>query len=140
MRVKVDEWPVVLSNDDGLRSIGEQGRCFYCKAAVGQPHGRECVTVCKLVKYDVLSDGIEVGTFETDDPCHWTAHDCNFHKNESSWCADNALDSIQWLDSAFAEKVEQFCMELSEEDCACATLEFRFAEVIDEGPFIQLRE
>ena len=59
--------------------------CFYCTAKVGQEHEFECVMRQKrvLVRYSV--------TLEIDVPEHWTAHDVEFSRNDSSWCADNAI-------------------------------------------------
>ena len=31
---------------------------------------------------------------EIDVPYHWTGHDIEFHRNDSSWCADNAQGDI----------------------------------------------
>lgn len=140
MRTKTTSWPRVLPNDNGIRPAGKPNECLYCHSKVGQLHGQKCGCVEKLVRYDVLSDGVEVGTFERYDPHDWDKHNCEFHKNESSWCANNAKDEIKWLDTPFAQKVKQYACSLPEDKCCCGTLEFRFSAVVDGGPFVELRE
>ncbi len=137
MQVKVDGWPVVVQDDDGIRPAGDPGRCFYCNSGVGELHGARCVCVEKLVSYNVLSSRVKVGTFQRMEPHFWSSYDCEFHKNESSWCSDNALGGIQWLDTPFARKVREFVGSLPDDQCSCATLEFRFMDVVDDGPFVE---
>lgn len=145
---KVPEWPRVLKDDDGLRpTAGSPDHCFYCDQAVGDFHGPECVTILKLVRYQVymnLDDRAQPGqlgrlisTWDHHDPHFWNAYDCEFHKNDSSWCADNALDEIQMTaeDRAALEKwMEQ------DDNCACRPLHFEFDCVLDDGPFITVPE
>ncbi|HET9375657.1 MAG TPA: hypothetical protein VFO40_11830 [Chthoniobacterales bacterium] len=71
------DWPLVAINDDGIRPAGEPDECFYCNHKVGQPHGRDCVTVTKrvLVRY-VVEAAINV-------PHSWTAEEIvNFENHE----------------------------------------------------------
>jgi hypothetical protein len=96
--------------------------CFYCHQPLGEPH-KDCVFVNKNVTYDVFVEGKKVGTFARPDPAHWTEWDCNFHKNESSWCSDNALDVIVWTDEEARKRVEAVC---SNNTCSCSLLEFRY--------------
>lgn len=42
--------------------------------------------------YRVILDGVDVGTWTREDPVSWDADMRRFHKNESSWCADNIRD------------------------------------------------
>lgn len=129
-----ENWPIVTADDDGIRPAGPPDECFYCQKKVGSYHNRKCVTVKKRVRYNVLFKNVVVGTFDRDDPHFWTEYDCNFHKNESSWCADNALDEIQWKDPSIFERI-QAAANVSDEDCYCGVLSFEFLEVIDPGPF-----
>jgi hypothetical protein len=137
---KCDSWPVVLPNDDGIRPAGEPDECFYCRSKVGQKHEAECVTVSSYNLYRVLTKGSKklVGVYKHYDPYFWTFQECEFHKNESTYCKDNALNGIDWCDSKDAEELERRLME--EDRCSCGLLTFEFMETIDAGPFIELRE
>lgn len=136
-----------------VRPDGRHGgdvRCFYCRQPVGQPHARECVQVKQLVEYHVRVggaswddlDGEIVGTFRRTDPLHWEPHDCEFHKNGSSWCADNALDAIVWNDSPAADRMLAKIEEIEAQQdveamtgpCCCSLLAFSFNRVVDPGP------
>lgn len=133
MIVKVDSWPTVLPDDDGLR--GGHTHCIYCRAEVGQPHGEQCVTVKRRVEYEVIdeSSGKVIGRYCNYEPHGWIEEDCNFARNQSSWCKDNAWDYISWSDLDAKEKIEN---QLTDEVCPCGFLKFRFLGVIDSGPFV----
>lgn len=145
--VKVEGWPVVQPDDNGIRPAGRADECFYCHSRIGKPHGPECVTVEKVVRYRVYMNldersrpgrrGKYVGTFTRPDPYFWTAHDCEFHKNDSSWCATNAVDEIVWGDPKDAEALEEYLTKNG--DCACGPLSFEYDETVDEGPFVTVR-
>lgn len=142
--IKCAGWPVVLEDDDGIRPAGKPGECFYCRSAVGVPHGPKCVTVNKLVRYRVymnlgaprVGGGRLVGTYARHEPYFWTAGDCEFHKNDSSWCAGNATDDIEWGDPADAAALEKWMDDNGTDGCCCAPLRFEFAEVAAAGPFV----
>lgn len=129
----MENWPIVLERDYGIRPAGPQDECFYCQQKVGQKHKKECVTIEKMVKYNVLVEGSIVGTFTRLDPHHWTEEDCNFHKNLGTWCASNALKEIVWNDE---EQGRQIILKVEKEydECACDLLDFEFVEVTDPGP------
>ena len=103
------EWFIVLPDDDGIRPAGKQDRCFYCGREVGEYHVENCVMICRNVKvrYSFEID-IEV-------PAFWGKKDIEFHRNESRWCADNAIVEIETA---------------AGNDCTC---DFFKAEVIDMG-------
>jgi hypothetical protein len=128
---ETSQWPEVSMDDAGMVPAGPLDRCIYCRQTIGQPHGAECVTVVKRVRYQVLVDGEAVGTYVRDDPYFWTEADCDFHKNESSWCADNAVDRVKWHDKA---KADEILNRLERDECSCSLLAFRFEGVIDPGP------
>ena len=75
-------------NDGDVRPAGPAGECFYCRQPIGEQHGHDCVIPRRLV---VLRAIIE---FVADEPEEWTAEQITFHRNESSWCADNVLDDV----------------------------------------------
>jgi hypothetical protein len=128
-------WFVVLPDDYGIRPAGAPDRCFYCDAQVGQFHGLECPMIEKKVAYDVLADGIKIGTWSRNEPYCWDDNRCEFHKNEGTWCADNALDVIEWLDHDKALEVRKKIDALADDECACDLLVFRVSGIIDPGPF-----
>lgn len=131
---KCDSWPLVAPGDDGIRPAGRPDECFYCQRRVGELHGSNCVCVNKIVEYSVFAHGRPVGTFRRADPHSWTVHDCEFHKNRSSWCSDSALDEMVWSDPF----VEEEAAKLAIDSCCCGFLEFRFERVIDDGPFVEV--
>lgn len=148
MLKKCDCWPKVLVNDDGIRPAGKPDQCFYCQSYVGQEHDKECVTVLQIVKYKVYMNldrrstesnrGIEVGTFTRPDPHFWSSHDCEFHKNDSSWCADNALDTIVWNDEKYDKQLEEHINQYG--GCACTPLRFEYDECVDGSPLIEVED
>ena len=124
-------WPIVRPDDPGIRPAGRPDECFYCRQTIGQLHGPKCVCVYKRVRYRVLMGGVRVGTYERNDPYFWDEEMCNFHKNDSSWCADNALEDIEWSDPEAAKKLD----DATSDRCSCGPLVFEFDEVADPGPF-----
>ena len=100
--------------DKAMRPASSERRCFYCQEPVGGTHKNDCVlvkrrvTIRMVVEYDVTV------------PAAWDADQIECHRNEGSWCADNA---IQELEEAFRGS----CM------CSAAT----FAYVKEAGePFL----
>lgn len=87
----MNKWPVVTSNDDGIRPAGKPDECFYCKMKIGVPHGQECVIVTKRVK---LLYKFEI---EVEVPFFWTKEDILFQRNDSSWCSSNGLTELNKL-------------------------------------------
>lgn len=142
MIVKSEGWPQVRPDDNGIRPAGKPDECFYCRQKVGQPHGKDCVCVDKVVRYDVFIKGEKLGTFERHEPHAWTPQECEFHKNRSSWCKDNSVDYIKWSDDRGQQLVDKHLENADGEgsSCTCSLLTFKFVEVTDEGPLIELRE
>lgn len=108
--------PIVTSNDPGIRPAGKPNECFYCKSEVGTPHDLQCVIIKKriLAKYSFLVE-LEV-------PSYWSAAEFEFHRNNSCWCASNALDEIE------KSKVDN--------NCLCDTFTAEFIKVIRDEPKI----
>ena len=83
------EAPIIAEDDEGIRPAGKPDECFYCRRKVGRRHTRACVMVDARRTYRIIRDGRDIGTWEVDEPACWDAHERAFHKNESSWCANN---------------------------------------------------
>lgn len=81
--------PFVSPNDDGIRPAGPQDACLYCRQKVGSRHLFSCVTLTVPRTYRVLLDGVDIGSWSTDDPVSWDVGAREFHKNDGSWCSDN---------------------------------------------------
>lgn len=80
---------LVAPNDSGIRPAGPPDACFYCQSKVGEPHQSDCVIIVKTVRMKYIFE-VEVVV-----PHAWDAAMCEFHRGESSWCADNAIDELE---------------------------------------------
>jgi hypothetical protein len=108
------DWPLVVVNDDGIRPAGPPDACFYCGRTIGQPHGQDCAVVTKRIRVRYVFElDIEV-------PHHWTEADVMFHRNESTWCADNAIDAIE--------------EHRDENGCLCSSFTCEYIGVADDMP------
>lgn len=85
-----EDFPV-LTDDYGIRPAGPSDACFYCQRRVGANHAPDCVCIVRSSTYGVYHEGRRIGAYTRDDPAFWTTKDCEFHKNDSSWCADNMI-------------------------------------------------
>ena len=86
--MNADSWIVGVEDQP---SAGRPGECFWCQATIGAEHKADCVRRKRtvVVRYEI--------EFTTDVPEHWTKDDFEFHRNESSWCADNLIDELEGL-------------------------------------------
>lgn len=139
--VRSKDWPLVLDDDDGIRPAGPPDECFYCRAKVGFPHGRECVVVTKLVRYDVYSAATDarVGSLAQYEPYSHDVELCLFMLNDGSSCTDNVVPDIEWTDGATKDRILALTKEREEYGCICGELYFSFDRVVDNGPFIVRR-
>lgn len=76
---------VLVRADDERPVLRPEGGCGYCPAKLGEAHAPECVCRCRTVVMRFTVDLVRRV------PEHWTPEQINFHANESSWCADNAI-------------------------------------------------
>jgi len=89
------------------RPAGPKGQCFYCGRAVGAAHDESgCVLVQKKVKVRMTVE------YEIEVPAHWAQMDVEFHRNEGSWCADNALRELERLSE--------------EQGCLCPIVQYEY--------------
>lgn len=64
------------------------GRCFYCRQAIGDLHKATCELVRKRVKVRCIIE------YEVSVPSFWDDEGVRFHRNDASWCADNLLHEL----------------------------------------------
>lgn len=112
-----DRFPIVLSNDYGIRPAGRKDECFYCHQKVGTKHKAECVMVLKKIKAKYIFE------IELEVPYFWNADMFEFHHNESSWCASNAVSEIQRLYPADGES------------CPCGVFKAEYVSDVVPGPY-----
>lgn len=74
-----------------MRPASSKAECFYCQQAVGERHKADCVLIVKRVRLRMIVE------YEVAMPSHWTKEKIEFHRNESRWCADNAIDELTEL-------------------------------------------
>lgn len=82
--------PTVKEEDERPNGKGS-GKCFYCTALIGEYHDGKCPLWKKqmLVRM-TLEYPVEV-------PNYWTKEDLEFHRNEGTWCGDNAIQELKNL-------------------------------------------
>ena len=94
--------------------------CFYCRRPIGEPHDSECVLILRRV---IVRMTVEYPVFE---PAYHGKHEIEFHRNDASWCADNALDELG----------ELFTGKDPTSPCMCNYAKFEY--VRDDGkPFLR---
>lgn len=72
-----------------MRPASSKRECFYCQQAVAGYHSVTCVLVEQRVKVRMIVE------YEVTVPAHWDQYMIEFHRNEGSWCSDNAIDELR---------------------------------------------
>ena len=80
-----------IVTEKAQRPANMNGRCFYCKQSIGEPHKSDCVLIKRKVK--VL---LEV-KYEISVPAFWSKEYIEFYRNDGSWCGDNLIEELQML-------------------------------------------
>ena len=111
--------PLILKNDNGIRPNGQPDECFYCQQKVGQPHKIDCIILTRTVKVKYSFD------IEIEVPYSWNAEDIEFHRNDGSWCANNALKEL----NKFAKKID------IEGECFCNYFKAKVLEIPEASPY-----
>jgi hypothetical protein len=80
------------------------------------------------------------GVWRLDVPHFWTPAQCEFAKNEGTWCASNLLREKEHVTWKTPIDVFQLLERLAGEDkCLCRRLSFAFSRVLDDTPKRELR-
>lgn len=116
-------WPIVALNDSGIRPAGPPDECFYCQARVGQPHGEKCGVVTKLIRARYIID-VDLRV-----PYSWDKDRFEFHRNDGTWCANNAVNEIEA--HIQAEPINDVS---SVGTCLCHRFKAEFVSVLDATP------
>lgn len=99
-----------------MRPASARQECFYCHQPIGGQHNPDCVLLKKKVKVRMIVE------YEVDVPNHWDKHNVEFHRNEGSWCSDNALEELKSLAEA--------------QGCLCGVMRFEYLGDTS-GEFVQ---
>lgn len=105
-----DVEPVVspfVVTEKAQRPANMNGKCFYCHQKIGDKHKVDCVLVKKKVKVKMK---LEV-EYEVEVPADWDKDQIEFHRNEGSWCANNALEELENLEGCLCDDAEFEYME-----------------------------
>lgn len=95
-----------IVTEKAQRPANMNGRCFYCDQPIGEQHKSDCVHIRKTVKVRMIVE------YEVDVPADWGKQQVEFHRNEGSWCSNNALDELERL--------------AEEKGCLCHAMEFEY--------------
>lgn len=71
------------------RPARKDGTCFYCNQPIGGFHEFTCVLISKKVKVRMTVD------YHVEVPAYWDSHMIEFHRNEGSWCMNNAIQELE---------------------------------------------
>lgn len=107
-----------LVTEKSMRPASNLRECFYCHSPVGFSHKDDCVLILKKVR--VLME-VE---YEVNVPAHWEAYDIEFHRNEGTWCSNNAIYELK---NYFGK--EKDC-------CMCEFSRFRCLDADVSEPFL----
>lgn len=98
----------LVTKEHGPRPAGPPHLCFYCNAGIGTLHKPDCVLRTRTV---VLRYSYEVVVAIPD---WWDTDMMEYHRNYSTWCADNSIDAFDarkenecWCDDFKAEYVRE---------------------------------
>lgn len=89
-----------------MRPASPERQCFYCQQPIWSDHKDDCVLINKKVKVRMIVE------YEVEVPASWGKEDIEFHRNEGTWCTDNALIELDELDN--------------EKGCLCGITKFEY--------------
>ncbi len=83
--------PVFTVTEKAMRPASDKRECFYCNVPIGGVHKTDCVLRHKKVLVRMTVE------YEIEVPAFWEKKDVEFHRNEGSWCSNNALPELEKL-------------------------------------------
>lgn len=86
---KETETTTFIVTEKAMRPASDKRQCFYCQQTIGEPHKADCVLITKRVKLRTVIE------YEDEVPADWDREMIEFHRNDSSWCADNLLKKLE---------------------------------------------
>lgn len=127
-------WPIVTLDDDGIRPAGPQDACLYCQQKVGQPHGAKCITIKKRVKVRYIFELV------LEEPHSWGKEQVEFHRNDGTWCANNAIQEIESvLVDDDDESDDEPELTPGKYRCLCPVFKAEYVEDVDSTPICHKR-
>ncbi len=106
----------MIVTESAMRPASDKKACFYYQQEIGVPHKPDCVLVQRKVKIRMTVE------YVVNVPAGWTKDEIEFHRNESSWCADNVIDELSET--------------AKEHECLCNCVQFEHVEDVGE-PFLK---
>lgn len=91
-----------IVTEKAMRPASGARECFYCQQPIGSAHKNECVLIYKKAR---IAFTIE---YDIECPSYWDANQIEFHRNEGSWCSNNAVRELQKIIEKNENK-ECFC-------------------------------
>jgi hypothetical protein len=111
MTLREETRKVTFAN--GPRHAGKPDECFYCNMPMGADHKDDCVCVKRKV---IVRMTVE---YPVEVPASWTPDNIHFHRNEGTWCSDNAVDElVKLIDGAYE----------AEHGCLCRFTKFKYVK------------
>lgn len=80
-----------IVTEKAMRPASDDKVCFYCHSLVGGVHKTDCELVLKKVTVKMTV------VYEIEVPSYWEHEQILHHRNEGSWCSDNAIDELTRL-------------------------------------------
>lgn len=105
------------------RNERRDGRCFYCKQAIGDLHKSDCLLLSKKVQLEARV------RFEAEVPAYWGKAEIETYRNGPAFCAGDLLGEL--------EKQARVVRgpEGQEHLCLCPMVNFGYVEDLT-GPFL----
>ena len=77
--------------EKAMRPASDKKQCIYCQQPIGSDHKADCVMIKKKVKVRMVVE------YVVDVPASWGKDMIEFHRNDGSWCANNAITELEEL-------------------------------------------
>jgi hypothetical protein len=104
-----------IVTEKAKRPASSVDKCFYCHRPVGGYHASSCVLIRRKVTVRMTIE------YDVSVPARWGKEDIEFHRNDSSWCASNAMGELEKID---------------EDGCLCDKTDFVYVGEAG-GPYLE---